>query len=120
MVENDPEQVLRAINDRAITRLLVEDIEVGSPSFERETLASTNIQTALAYSPQGRVAEADVSVAGNTATESYVSAVLDQSQDIDTKTKAGIRKSREGLLEEGLPVETYRRISVSDALDKLV
>lgn len=117
---DDPEEVLRAINDRAITRLLVEDVESGTPAFERETLASTNILTALAYSSRGQVRDADVSVAGNAATESYVSAALDQSREMDSRVRAGIRTSRENLFENGMPVETYRRVGVNEVLNKLV
>jgi hypothetical protein len=120
VVATDPEEVLRAINDRAITRLLVEDVEPGAPSFERETLASANILTAFAYSSQGRVDDADVSVSGNAATESYASAVLDQSQEIDSAIRDGIRSGRRNLLENGTPIETYRRIGVDEALSKLV
>jgi hypothetical protein len=58
VVEDEPERILEAINDRAITRLVVEDGEPGgAPALERETLASARarIATCLAYSPSGRV-----------------------------------------------------------------
>lgn len=83
VVEDDPKELLRAINDRAVTRLLVEDVEPGDPTFERPTLASSRILTALAYSPRGRTRDADVEVSGNATTEAYVSAVLDQSKEVD-------------------------------------
>lgn len=117
VVEDDPEELLRAINDRAITRLLVEDAEPREPTLERPTLASArHIVTALAYSPLGRVDRADVSVAGNDTTESYVSAVLDQSVGLDPEVRDGIRAGRQGLLRDGTPVEGYRRLDVDEAL----
>lgn len=119
VVAKDPEEILRAINDRAITRLLVEDVELADPTFERETVASTNVLTALAYSARGRVSDADVRVAGNSVTESYVSAALDQSEEIDPKVRADIQESRENLTENGVPTETYRRLGVDEALGML-
>ena len=123
VVENSPEDVLRAVNDRAVTRLLVEDTLASEPSGEAKlgcaTLASANILSAIAYSPGGRVAGADLSVAGNTATEGYVSDVIDQSQGVGANTKEDVRARRRNILEAGRPVETYRRLTVEEALAKL-
>src|SRR5215216_5563355 len=79
VVPEEPEHVLEAINDRAITRLVVEDGEPGKPDFEPEALASARarIATCLAYSASGRVRDADVRIASNPVTEGYVDAVLD-------------------------------------------
>src|SRR5215208_252745 len=67
VVPDDPEQVLEAINDRAITRLVVEEGEPGEPAFEPEALASARarITTCLAYSATGRVGYADVRIRSN-------------------------------------------------------
>lgn len=117
VVCDEPEEQLRAINDRAVTRLLVEDRTPRPPSFERESLASARerIVTAVAYSARGHVSEADVRVMGNRVTESYVDAVLDQSAAGGDEIKA----SRRRLYEDGRPVETYRRLSLDDALARL-
>lgn len=121
VVEDDPEELLRAINDRAVTRLLVEDTVPQEPILERPTLASAwRIVTALAYSPRGRVDRADVLVAGNDATESYVSAVLDQSGGVDPEIRDGVRDERQGLPRDGAPVEGYRRLDLDEALGMLV
>ena len=61
-VENDAAAVLRAVNDRAITRLAVVD---GKPSAPRHDLweraaAEDRIISAFAYSADGRVENADV------------------------------------------------------------
>lgn len=50
----------------------------------RATLLSINIFSAIAYSPGDRVIVADLSVAGSTVTEGYVSNVLDQFQDVES------------------------------------
>jgi hypothetical protein len=117
VVGDGPEELLRAINDRAVTRLLVEERSGREPSFERESLASARarIVTSLAYSADGRVARPDVSVAGNAVTESYVDAVLESS--------AGglhdVRAARRRLHENGRVVETYRRLTLDEALARL-
>jgi len=71
--------LLEAINDRAITWLLVEDRQPAPATMRRETLASARarIRGGFAYSPQGRVVGGDLRIAGNEVTESYVRAVLD-------------------------------------------
>lgn len=120
VVENSAEDILRAINDRAVTRLLVEDTPPSEPTLGRATLASTNILSAIAYSPSGRVARADLSVAGNMATENYVSDVLDQSKDVAAGVREDIWARRRDLLKAGRPVETYRRLTVEEVLAKLV
>ena len=115
VVANEPEAVLRAINDRAITRLLVPDGRPGNPSFGRATLASGWLRSALAYAPNGRAQDADVTAAGNTVTEAYVSAVINESAQLDTEKKATLRDGREQVMETGRPVEHYRRVSLDTA-----
>ena len=130
-----------------ITRLLVDDVasaEVGDSAplevlFGRETLASARgrIAGAFAYSPGGRVADADVRVAGNDVTESYVNAVLDpagvsetaaepyatavagRANEVADDVRAEIRAQRTGLRDDGRPLETYRRLSLEQALSLL-
>jgi hypothetical protein len=121
VVEKEPERILEAINDRAITRLVVEDGEPGEPDFDREALASAHarIVTCLAYSPAGRVADADVQIAGNPVTEGYVAEVLDADGNGGAEGRARILRGRRDLLEGGVPVETYRRIGLDEALARL-
>jgi hypothetical protein len=123
VVADDPEELLRAVNDRGITRLLVEDParpDAGA-AFERESLASARnrIITALAYSPTGRVAGGDVLVAGNGVTESYVAAVLEESSQVAARAREEIALSRRALYEDGVPVESYRRLTLDAALARL-
>jgi hypothetical protein len=79
VVGEEPQEILEAIDDRAITRLVVEDGEPGDAPLDDEAVASARgrIRTCLAYSPAGRVAAADVEIASNPVTEGYVEAVLD-------------------------------------------
>jgi hypothetical protein len=142
VVANDAEVLLEAINDRGITWLLVEDREPATPELRRETVASarSRLAGALAYSPGGRVEGGDVRIAGNDVTESYVKGVLDpegliesiddpedpyaaalarRAAEVNPDQRARIRAERERLGEQGRPVETYRRLTIDQALASL-
>jgi hypothetical protein len=142
VVPDDGEVLLEAINDRGITWLLVEDREPVPPELRRETLASarSRLAGALAYSPGGRVEGGDVRIAGNDLTESYVNAVLDpealiesiddpedpyaaalarRAIEVTSAERARIRAERERLREHDRPVETYRRLTLDEALAAL-
>jgi hypothetical protein len=110
VVGEEPQRVLEAIDDRAITRLVVEDGEPGAPSFEPESLASARarIATCLAYSASGRVAGGDVRIASNPVAEGYVEAILE--------AESQMKLARRELVEDGVPLETYRRIGLDEAL----
>jgi hypothetical protein len=144
VVAAEAQEVLRAVNDRAITRLLVEDGEPSDPELGVEELASARarIATCLAYSPTGRVTDADLRVTSNAVVEGYVNTTLDPEQraaelrargagpradeiaaradEIPPAQRSHIKREREGLVEDGAPVETYRRIELDEALARLV
>ncbi len=143
VVPDDAEEILRAVNDRGVTRLLVEDGPSRAAPLDRETLASARarIVTALAYSPTGRVPDADVRIAGNEVTERYVGALLDpdsladgadgsgleayaslvraRAAEVSPGERAHIRAGRAALVEGGRPVETYRRLDLEEAFTML-
>jgi hypothetical protein len=146
VVPPEPQRILEAINDRGITRLVVEEGEPGEAEFEREALASARarIVSCLAYSPAGRVDGADVRIASNPVTEGYVEAILDpeahlarlraegegdgdgyadsiaaRAGEVEPALRARILRDRAELVEGGVPVETYRRISLEEALARL-
>ncbi len=121
VVPEEPEEVLRAINDRGITRLIVEDGRPGPGEFAPETLASARrrILTALAYSANGCPRDPDVTIAGNTVTESYVNGVLERSEDVPPGERDRIAGARKRLVEDGRPVERYRRIALDEAIGLL-
>jgi hypothetical protein len=130
VVPEEAERILEAINDRAVTRLVVEDGDPGEPAFDREALASARarIVSCLAYSPSGRVAGGDVRIAANPVTEGYVAEILDPEAEADGAGSGGVEPelrrrvllSRRELVEDGVPVETYRRIALDEALARLV
>jgi hypothetical protein len=95
----------------------VEDRARREPAFERESLASARdrIFSALAYSADGRVADPDVTVTGNSVTESYVDAVIGGSGG----SHHDIQAARDRLRQNGIPAETYRRLSLDEALGRL-
>jgi hypothetical protein len=113
VVEAEPERILEAIDDRAITRLVVEDGEPAEPEFDREALASARarIVTCLTYSPSGRVPGGDVRIRSNPVTEGYVEKILE--------TEERATPGRRELVEDGVPVETYRRVELDEALAML-
>jgi hypothetical protein len=109
VAQGGAETLLQAINDRAVTRLVVEDGEPGPCDVRPETLASarSRITTCIAYAPGGRVRDGDVAIAGNGVTERYVAATLADAAD------------RRGLVVDGRPVEGYRSIELDEALGLL-
>ena len=111
VVGEEPQQILEAIVDRGITRLMVEDGAPAQPELEAETVASARarVVSCLTYSASGRVAGADVRIAGNPVVEGYVETVLQRSNETGNR-------ERELLVEGGVPVETYRRIDLDEAL----
>jgi len=143
VVPADADRLLEAINDRGITRLVVEDGAVGEPPSDPAARASARArtETCLAYSPSGRVKDADVRIAGNAVTEGYVEAILDpeariarlraegneeradaiaaRAGEVDRDTRRRVLAGRRDLAEDGAPVETYRRIGLDEALGRL-
>ncbi|MGH2915187.1 MAG: hypothetical protein ACRDMX_09380 [Solirubrobacteraceae bacterium] len=153
VVPDDAEAILEAVNDRAITWLLVPDAKpepepepepVPAPApapaqLSAEALASARarITGGFAYSPSGRVADADVRIAGNDMTESYVRAVLDpqalletlrdttdpyaasiarRAREVTGDERARLVADRESLRERGRAVETYSRLTPDQTL----
>ena len=142
VVADEPGALLEALNERAITRLVVEDGSPRAAELDRAELASARgrLATCLAYSASGRVAGADVRIAGNEVTEGYVEAILDpetrmarlrqgdederalaeavarRAGEVAPELRAPVAAARAELIEDGRPVETYRRIAVDEAL----
>jgi hypothetical protein len=138
VVPAEPDGILAAINDRAITRLVVEDGAPGDHAYAPDELASARarIATCLAYSASGRVIDADVRIAGNAVTEGYVADVLDPERrlarladeaplarliaaragEVAVEDRRRIAREREAVIEDGRPVETYRRVGLDEAL----
>ncbi|MFL5864994.1 MAG: hypothetical protein ACJ780_30235 [Solirubrobacteraceae bacterium] len=107
VVPADPEQILQAINDRAVTRLLVPDGEPIEPALAPETRhgARRRIRTALAYSPTGRTARPDILVRGSAQSDSYIDAMLGSPGAMPAQAR---------------PAQGFRRVGVDEALGLLV
>jgi hypothetical protein len=143
VVPAEADRLLEAVNDRGVTRLVVEDGAAGEPPSDPGALASARarVETCLAYSPSGRVENADVRIAGNQVTEGYVEAILDpearmarlraegeekradaiavRAGEVDRDSRQRVLAGRRDLAEDGVPVETYRRIGLDEALERL-
>ncbi|WP_339226167.1 hypothetical protein NSQ77_11705 [Oceanobacillus sp. FSL K6-2867] len=118
---DDPEQILEAINDRGITRLVVEDIPATTPTFLRETVSSAKrrIVSALAYSPSGRVENADVTIKSCPSAEKNLIATLGMTEEISDEYRELLKRKRQSLVKADRIVETYRRIQPSSAVKML-
>src|SRR5215210_6066262 len=143
VVPGGADRLLEAVNDRAVTRLVVEDGDAGEPPSDPGALASarSRVETCLAYSPSGRVQDPDVRIASNPVTEGYVEAILDpearmarlraegeeeradaiavRAGEVDRDSRQRVLAGRRDLAEDGVPVETYRRIGLDEALGRL-
>lgn len=121
VLDDDPDQILAAINDRGITRLVVEDLSPCQPTFLRETVSSAKrrIVSALAYSPTGRVDNADVIIKSCQSAEENVIATMEMSEELSVGERDLLKINRQLLLEDDRIVESYRRIEPSEAVKKL-
>lgn len=138
LVDAHGDRLLEAVNDRAITRLLVpDDLTVGRPQ-RREGLASyaRRMRGAFLYSSSGRVPGADVTIRGDDATARYVAHALDPGaragqlgpgsvadvieahrDEVPQQMRDRVRRERTGLVVDGRECESYRRIAPEAALD---
>jgi hypothetical protein len=145
VVDDDPQRILEAVDDRAITRLVVEDGPGDGHELDAEVLASarSRIVSCLAYAASGRVEGGDVRIASNEVAEGYVEAILDpearmerlraEGQDgaaradaiairageVASDVRREIKRARTELIEGGVAVETYRRVELDEALSLL-
>jgi hypothetical protein len=141
VVEDDPEHILRAVNDRGITHLLVPEGQPVEADFHGETLNGVKhrIKSALLYASAGRVEGADIEIKGNEHVDYYVWATLQPAEYCDgfeaeggdpeivawERSRLGevadevadeMLAQRQRLKVDGRTVETFRRISIDEAL----
>jgi hypothetical protein len=106
VVEDDAEAILRAINDRGVTHVLVpEGATSGTLGRDTRHSAQRRIRTAIAYSPDGRVESPDIEITAAAPAEQFVTAMLGHPRSL-----AGV---------DGRPRETFRRVPLDDALQML-
>ena len=106
VVQDEAEAILRTINDRGITHLLVPEAAT-SGTLGRDTCHSAHrrIRTAIAYSPGGCAESPDIEITAAAQAEEFVTAMLGHPRDI-----AGA---------DGRARETFRRLPLDDALAML-
>jgi hypothetical protein len=108
VVQDDHEAILRAVNDRGVTHLLVPDRDVAPPThLGRDTRhsAQRRIRAAIAYSPDGRTPRPDIDITGPPEAEEFVTAMLGHPRALAAP--------------DGRTRETFRRLTVDDALGML-
>lgn len=136
--------LLASINDRAITRLLLEDRPQAEAPLEASGVdsAARRIKSTFAFSRTGRTAAADVRVSStDDAAEANVREVLDphltlqayagqgdpriteamglvsaRIAEVASDTRLAVASERLGLREDGAVGETYRRIGLDEAM----
>ena len=149
MLSADPKDLLDAINDRGITRLVVPDRAIGAVEFRPKEMdtALDRIVSAFAYEPAGRTNQADIVIKGiNKRTEinpsrvikpvyldrpvvsdsglketdsAYISWLKLRQPDVTPEEVAIAKAQREALLCGVGTAESYRRISVTEALSRM-
>lgn len=140
-VPNAAEEILQALNDRGVTRLLVETTTAAEAALENWTRASAlrRLTSALVFDPSGRTKGADVSIAASAEVEREIGLQLDPDKivgdsegfpefltyyasrrhEVSDEETSRLRLARERSIHEGVRTETYRRISPAAALDLL-
>jgi hypothetical protein len=118
--EGDAEELLRAVNDRAVTRLVVPAGPAQDGALERQTRTSAldRLRSAIAYDPRGRVEGGDLAITADRVVESYVEVVLFAGSPwVDEAAERELKAWRETLFTAPKSArETYRRLDPSDAL----
>ena len=108
LVEQDPITRLNAITDRAINILLVPDGDPASQEYQRQQLASAErlIDTCYAYSPNGVVADPDLTICCKTEPfAAWSQSVFESIPDGQTAP------ATDEIIEQ-----SFRRISLGEAL----
>lgn len=98
VIENDARTILTAINDRAITRLVVVDSEPAPVKHRvsESAPALDRLRTAYAYDASGRVADGDLVITGlHPATEMNASSTLDPERALAATLSVAPKEGRE-------------------------
>lgn len=115
-VEPDAERVLQAINDRAITTLLVPDVPPASLGFDDITLQSAHrrIDHCYVYHPEGRTSKAEFSIRlpSQTVNGWYETTI----ESIDSASEPSIPSFGS---DDDWIVQQFRRVSVDQGLARL-
>lgn len=123
VVENHPEKILEAINDRGITRLIVEDSEPLSDTsmFLSETLNSArqSVLSSVAFSPSGRVKNPNIHVYSCEGAERHIVDAVTVTDYFSERDKEQLKERRKHMFSDGRVIESFRKISLNEAIQKL-
>ena len=138
-----PADLAHALIERGITRLLIEDTTgacapdaIDGPMRDR---LERQLVTCLAYSPTGRTRDSDISITSNPTAERWVEWTIDPERAVTESDRSGARsvaespstaqlsdddrdrarRRRAELGPNSRPVETYRRLTATEAIDLL-
>jgi hypothetical protein len=117
-VEDTPEAILRAVNDRAITRLALPVREPRLLDVERQTRNSAlaRLRSAFLYGPAMVVDHADVWIEGNAIVEGYVDQAIHATLSLTDAERAVVREQRAEARASRRMRERLRRLTPEEAL----
>lgn len=149
MLSDDPRDLMDAINDRGITRLVIPNrppVDFTYRPKEVDT-ALDRIQSAFVYETDGQMAGGDIVITGKDrrtevnpsrvlrpvylekaaslskpfkeADSAYIEWLKLRAHDITEEQRAKAIRLRESRLRNGLASETYRRIAPAEALSRM-
>jgi hypothetical protein len=121
LVAADGEQILRAVNDRGITHLVVPDGPLGTPDFEPQTenSAKSRLLGAMAYSPSGRTPDSDVEIWGCEQVDAYVCDTLEArrwADDLEAEGASAADIAWARSRQDEVPEDQARRMLAGRAL----
>ncbi|HVF09741.1 MAG TPA: hypothetical protein VNA16_03010 [Abditibacteriaceae bacterium] len=124
-VEDDPEAILQAVNDRAVSILVLHEdaSRQGGPgefSLQRHTrnAALSRVRCAFLGKRASRAGGADVKITGNAIVEKYVQQVIGQTTNVTETEREAVRRAR-GHAVLNVATEYYQRVTVPEALARL-
>ena len=120
-IDGDAEAVLRAVNDRAISLLVLSEREPQEAQLQRHTRNSAlaRIRQVFLGPVQTEEPAERVRIWGNAVVERYIRQVIDQTSVAPQAEREALRSEQCGAVPNGRAVERYRRVSPEEALRHL-
>lgn len=120
-VEDSPEEILRAINDRAVNILVIAEGASRPNDIQRQTRNSAlaRLKQAFLCRPEARIDNADIRIEGNDRVESYVEQAIQQTAGFSDSERAALRERRRDSRQDNRVIEWYRRTTPEAALQCL-
>jgi len=114
-VPANAEEIVRVINDRGVTILLVPDTTPREPPLERQTRSSAlnRLKFGLVYRPGEMIDKSDIQITCPPVVEGYVETVIRDTPGLTETERATLRRRRQ---EVSPAVEHYRRVSPASVL----